>query len=58
VGKPEGKRPLGRHRRRLKDNIKMALKEIRWEGVEWIGRFEDKEKCYTFLDTVMNLPTA
>ena len=36
----------------------MALKEIRWEGVEWIGRFEDKEKCYTFLDTVMNLPTA
>jgi hypothetical protein len=35
VGKPEGKRPLGRPRRRLEDNIKMDHKEIRWESVEW-----------------------
>jgi hypothetical protein len=31
VGKPEGKRPLGRHRRRWKDNIKMDLQEVEWE---------------------------
>jgi hypothetical protein len=36
VGKPEAKRPLGRSRRRLEDNIKMYLKEIGWEGVGWI----------------------
>jgi hypothetical protein len=37
VGKPEGKRPLGRPRRRWVDNIKMDLREIGWDGVEWIG---------------------
>jgi hypothetical protein len=37
VGKPEEKTPLGRPRRRLVDNIKMDLREIRWDGVEWIG---------------------
>jgi hypothetical protein len=37
VGKPEGKRPLGRPRRRWVDNIKMDLREIGWGGVEWIG---------------------
>jgi hypothetical protein len=35
-GKPEGTRPLGRPRRRTKDNIKIDLKEIRWEGVDWM----------------------
>jgi len=58
VGEPERKRPIGRHRRRWEDNIKMDLKEIRLEGVEWIGRVEDKEKWCTFLDKVMNLRTA
>jgi hypothetical protein len=37
VGKPEGKRQLGRPRRRWVDNIKMDLREIGWDGVEWIG---------------------
>jgi hypothetical protein len=35
VGEPEAKRPLGRARRRSEDNIRMYLREIRWEGVEW-----------------------
>jgi hypothetical protein len=37
VGKSEGKRPLGRPRRRCVDNIKIDLREIGWEGVDWIG---------------------
>jgi hypothetical protein len=36
VGKPEGKRPLGRLRRRWVDNIKMDLRDIRWHGMDWI----------------------
>jgi hypothetical protein len=36
VGKPEGKRPLGRPRRRWVDNIKMGLREIEWDGMVWI----------------------
>jgi hypothetical protein len=38
VGKPEGKRPLGRPRRRWVDNIKMDLREIGWGGIVWTGR--------------------
>jgi hypothetical protein len=37
VGKPEGKTPLGRPKRRLVDNIKMDLREIGWDGMVWIG---------------------
>jgi hypothetical protein len=37
VGKPEGRRPRGRPRRRKADNIKMYLREIGWDGVEWSG---------------------
>jgi hypothetical protein len=40
VGKPEGKRPLGRPRRRWGDNIKLNLREIAWDGVDWIGPVE------------------
>jgi len=36
VGKPEGKRPLGRPRRRWEDNIRMDLREIEWQGVDWM----------------------
>jgi hypothetical protein len=36
VGKPEGKRPLGRPRRRWVDNIKMDLREVGWDGMDWI----------------------
>jgi hypothetical protein len=44
MGKPEGKRPLGRSRRRWVDNIKMDLLEIGWGGVDWIGLAQDKNK--------------
>jgi hypothetical protein len=44
VGKPEGQRPLGRHRHRLEDNITMDLKEIVWEGMDWIDLTEDRDK--------------
>jgi hypothetical protein len=37
VGKPEGRRPLGRPRRRLEDNIKMDLREVGWGGMDWIN---------------------
>jgi hypothetical protein len=37
VGKPEGKRPLGRPRRSCVDNIKMDLREIKWGSMDWIG---------------------
>jgi hypothetical protein len=36
VGKPEGNRPLGKHRRRWENNIKMDFREIGWDGVDWI----------------------
>jgi hypothetical protein len=44
VGKPEGKRLLGRPRRRWEDNIKMNLKEIGWEGAYWIHLAQDRDQ--------------
>jgi hypothetical protein len=44
VGKPEGKRPLGRHRCRREDNIRMDLREIGWEGVDWIHLGQDRDQ--------------
>jgi hypothetical protein len=41
VGKPEGRRPLGRPRRRWEDNIKMDLREVGWGGVDWIDMAQD-----------------
>jgi hypothetical protein len=55
VGKPEGKRPLGRPRRRLLDNIKMALLEIGWSGVDWIGLGQDWDKWRALVNAVMSL---
>jgi hypothetical protein len=43
VGKPEGKRPLGRPRRRWVDNIKMDLREIEWDSVDWIDLAQDRD---------------
>jgi hypothetical protein len=42
-GRPEGKRILGRPRRRWKDDIKFGLQEVEWEGVDWIGVAEDRD---------------
>jgi hypothetical protein len=44
VGKPEGKRPLGRPSRRWEDEIKMELREIGWGGVEWIQLAQDRDR--------------
>jgi hypothetical protein len=54
VGKPEGKRPLGRPRRRWVVNIKMDLLEIGWGGVDWIGLAEDRDKWRALVSAVMN----
>jgi hypothetical protein len=55
VGRPEGKRPLGRPRRRWEDNIKMDLREIGIDGANWIQLAQDRVRWRTFVNTVMNL---
>jgi hypothetical protein len=55
VGKPEGKRPLGRPRRRWIDNIKMDLLEIGLSIVDWIGLAEDRYRWRALVNSVMNL---
>jgi hypothetical protein len=55
VGKPEGKRPLGRLRRRWVDNIKMDLREIGGDGLDWINLAEDRDQWRALVNTVMNL---
>jgi hypothetical protein len=55
LGKPEGKRPLGRPRRRWADHIKMDLLEVGWGGVDWIGQAQDRDKWRVLVKAVMNL---
>jgi hypothetical protein len=55
VGKPEGKRPLGRPRRRRVDNIKIDLKEIEWDGRDWIELAQDRDQWRALVNAVMNL---
>jgi hypothetical protein len=55
VGRPEGKRHMGRSRRRWEDNIKMALREIGIDGAHWIRLAEDRVQWQAFVRTVMNL---
>jgi hypothetical protein len=55
VGKPERNRPLGRPRRRWKDNIRTDLREIVWEGVDWIRLAQDRDQWWAVVNTVMNL---
>jgi hypothetical protein len=55
VGKPEGRRPLRRPRRRWEDNIKMDLKEIGIDGANWIRLAQDRVQWRAFMNTVMNL---
>jgi hypothetical protein len=52
VGKPEGKRRLGRHRRKWEDNIRLDLEEIDWKGVDWIDQFQDRNKWWAAVHTV------
>jgi hypothetical protein len=55
VGNPEGKRPLGRPRRRWVDNIKMDPREITWDGMDWIDLAQDRDQWRTLVIAVMNL---
>jgi hypothetical protein len=55
VGKPEGKRPLGRPRRRWINNIKMDLLQIRVSVVDWIGLAQDRYRWRALVNSVMNL---
>jgi hypothetical protein len=55
IGKPEGKRPLGRPRRRWEDGIRMDLREIGWGSVDWIQLTQDRERWQTSVNMVMNL---
>ena len=55
VGKPEGRRPLGRPRRRCVDNIRMDLQEVGCGYVDWIGLAQGRDKWQTLVSAVMNL---
>ena len=44
VGRPEGNKPLGKPRRRLKDNIKVDLQEVGWRGIDWIDLYQDRDR--------------
>jgi len=55
VGKPEGKRPLGRSRNRWVDNIRMGLQEVGCGYMDWIGLAQDRDRWRTFVSAVMNL---
>jgi ribosome biogenesis protein Tsr3 len=55
VGTPEGKRPLGRPRRRCVDNIKMDLRETGWEGVDSMDMAQDRDEWRSLVNMVLNL---
>jgi hypothetical protein len=55
LGRPEGRRPLGRPRCRWEDNIKMDLQEAEWEGVDWIDMVQDRDRWRALVNVVMNL---
>jgi hypothetical protein len=53
VGKPEGKRPLGRPRLRWMDNIKMDIREIGWDIVDWMDMAQDRDQWRALVNTVL-----
>jgi hypothetical protein len=55
AGKLERKRPVGRPRCSCMDNIKMDLREIRWDGVDWIDMAQDRDQWSALVNTVLNL---
>jgi len=55
VGKPEGRRPLGRPRRRWVDNIRVDLQEVGCGYMDWIGLAQDRDRWRTLVSAVMNL---
>jgi hypothetical protein len=55
MGKPEGKRPLGRQRRKSMDNIKLDLREIGWDCMDWIGLAQNRDQWRALVRMVMSL---
>jgi hypothetical protein len=55
VGKPEGRRPLGRPRRKWVDDIKIDLRETGWNGMDWMYLVQDRDRWRSLVNTVMNL---
>jgi hypothetical protein len=55
MGKPEGKRTLGRPRHRWEDGISIDLREIGWGSIDWIQFAEDRDFCRALVNTVINL---
>ena len=55
MGKSEGKRPIGRHRRRWEDNIKMDLQEVGAGYEDWMELAQARDRWWTLVSTVMNL---
>jgi hypothetical protein len=53
--KPEGKRPIGKPRRRWVGNTKIDLREIGWDGIDWIDLAQDRDQWRALVNTVMNL---
>jgi hypothetical protein len=58
VGKPEGKTPLGRPRRRWVNNIKMDLRNIGWNGMDWIDVSGDRDQWRALVKRVLNIRVA
>jgi hypothetical protein len=54
VERPEGRRALGRPRRRWEENIKMDLRDVGWEGVHWIDMAQDRDRWRAVVSAVMN----
>jgi hypothetical protein len=55
VGKPEGRRPLGRPRRRWLGNIRMDLVEVGWGDVDWVGLAQDRDRSRALVNSALNL---
>jgi hypothetical protein len=55
VGKPEGKRPLGRPRRTWVDNIRRDLVEVGWSEVDWIGLAQERDRWRALVNSILNL---
>jgi hypothetical protein len=55
VGKPEGRRPLGRPRHRWLDNIRMDLVQVEWGDVDWIDLAQDRDRWRVLVNSVLNL---